>query len=92
MTVKHHETDISYSGWQIHSELKKGFYSGKSKPISYRKYQLLQLAYLIKDNTEKFEEALRSDLGRPALESRLCVVTFARCLRVGLFSCTDTYL
>ncbi|TFK73415.1 NAD-aldehyde dehydrogenase [Pluteus cervinus] len=55
---------------KIHSELKKGFYSGKNKPISYRKYQLLQLAYLIKDNTEKFEEALRADLGRPALESR----------------------
>ncbi|KAF8638214.1 hypothetical protein AX16_010560 [Volvariella volvacea WC 439] len=54
---------------KIHAELKKSFRSGKSKPIAYRKYQLLQLAYLIKDNTQRFEEALKKDLNRPALES-----------------------
>ncbi|KAK7467379.1 Hexadecenal dehydrogenase [Stygiomarasmius scandens] len=54
---------------KIHAELKAGFYSGKLKSIAYRKYQILQLAYLIKDNAKRFEEAFASDLGRPPLES-----------------------
>jgi aldehyde dehydrogenase (NAD+) len=58
---------------QIHEELRKAFASGKLNSIAYRKYQLLQLAYLIQDNTKRFEDALAADLGRPALESDLCV-------------------
>ncbi|KAG6829108.1 hypothetical protein H0H92_005650 [Tricholoma furcatifolium] len=53
---------------KVHAELRAGFKSGKLRPIAYRKYQLLQLAYLIKDNAKRFEEALKADLGRPALE------------------------
>ncbi|KAF5373696.1 hypothetical protein D9758_000768 [Tetrapyrgos nigripes] len=64
---------------KIHSELKAGFNSGKLKSVAYRKYQLLQLTYLIKDNAKRFEEAFAADLGRPALESNFfeiasCVV------------------
>ncbi|TFK38204.1 aldehyde dehydrogenase [Crucibulum laeve] len=55
---------------QLHSTLRSTFRTGKLKPIAYRKYQILQLAYLIKDNAERFEEALASDLGRPKFESR----------------------
>jgi len=54
---------------KIHSELRTGFQTGKFKSIEYRKYQLLQLAYLVKDNGERFRDALASDLGRPPLES-----------------------
>ncbi|ESK93570.1 aldehyde dehydrogenase [Moniliophthora roreri MCA 2997] len=55
---------------KIHTELKNGFNSGKTKSIAYRKYQLLQLMYMMKDNGERFEEALKADLGRPPLESQ----------------------
>ncbi|KAJ7112386.1 NAD-aldehyde dehydrogenase [Mycena crocata] len=54
----------------IHKELRAGFNSGKTKSIAYRKYQLLQLAYLVQDNAQRFEDALAQDLGRPPLESR----------------------
>ncbi|KAJ7481185.1 NAD-aldehyde dehydrogenase [Mycena galericulata] len=54
---------------KYHAELRQGFNSGKTKSIAYRKYQLLQLSYLIKDNAKRFEEALALDLGRHALES-----------------------
>ncbi|KIK05065.1 hypothetical protein K443DRAFT_675362 [Laccaria amethystina LaAM-08-1] len=62
---------------KIHAELRAGFRSGKLRPIEYRKYQLLQLIYLIKDNAERFEEALKSDLGRPPLESRFLEINAA---------------
>lgn len=55
---------------KIHAELRAGFKSGKLTSIAYRKYQLTQLAYLIKDNMPRFEEALKQDLGRPVVESR----------------------
>ncbi|KAF7337964.1 Aldehyde dehydrogenase [Mycena venus] len=54
---------------KIRAELQAGFDSGKTKSIAFRKYQLLQLAYLIQDNAKAFEDALASDLGRHALES-----------------------
>ncbi|KAJ7074072.1 NAD-aldehyde dehydrogenase [Mycena amicta] len=54
---------------QIHAELNAGFKSGKTKSIAYRKYQLLQLAYLVQDNAKALEETLAKDLGRPPLES-----------------------
>ena len=61
---------------QIHAELRAGFNSGKLKSIEYRKYQLLQLAYLVQENADRIEKALQSDLGRPTIESRLCVCPF----------------
>lgn len=60
---------------QIHAELRAGFQTGKLKSIAYRKYQILQLAYLIKDNAKRFEEAFAADLGRPPLESELYVLS-----------------
>ena len=56
---------------QIRNELRAGFASGKLTPIAYRKYQLLQLVYMLKDNMARFEAALLSDLNRPVLESRM---------------------
>ncbi|KAF9446039.1 NAD-aldehyde dehydrogenase [Macrolepiota fuliginosa MF-IS2] len=54
---------------KTHTTLRNGFRSGKSKSVEYRKYQLLQLAYMVKDNTKRFEDALAADLGRPPFES-----------------------
>ncbi|KAF9557043.1 NAD-dependent aldehyde dehydrogenase [Agrocybe pediades] len=55
---------------KIRDELRAGFASGKLKSIEYRKYQLKQLAYLIKDNLERFQDAMNKDMSRPVLESR----------------------
>jgi aldehyde dehydrogenase (NAD+) len=53
----------------IYAAVREGHKSGKLRSIEYRKYQLLQLGYLIKDNAKRFEEALKVDLGRPTFES-----------------------
>jgi hypothetical protein len=66
-----HSPGSSHNLRQIYAELRAGFASGKLKSIAFRKYQLLQLGYLIKDNEKRLEEALASDLGRPPLESTL---------------------
>ncbi|KAL9710113.1 Hexadecenal dehydrogenase [Leucoagaricus gongylophorus] len=55
---------------KIHANLRNGFCSGRSKIIEYRKYQLLQLAYMIQDNSQRFQDALAADLGRPSFESQ----------------------
>ncbi|KAF9528404.1 NAD-aldehyde dehydrogenase [Crepidotus variabilis] len=56
---------------KIRDDLKAGFASGKLRDIVYRKYQLTQLMYAVKDNLEAFEQTLQKDLGRPIVESRL---------------------
>ncbi|KAK0238104.1 NAD-aldehyde dehydrogenase [Armillaria nabsnona] len=53
---------------KIHAELSNTFKSGKVQPIAYRKYVLLQLGYLLKDNVARFEDALMADLGKPKVE------------------------
>ncbi|CAL1697398.1 unnamed protein product [Somion occarium] len=60
---------------EIRDALLKGFGSGKTKSIKYRKEQLLQLAYLLKDNHQRFLDALAKDLGRPALETDFTEMT-----------------
>ncbi|TFK21603.1 aldehyde dehydrogenase [Coprinopsis marcescibilis] len=56
---------------KIHAELKAGFKSGKLNSIAYRKYQLLQLGYLVQENADRLEGALKADLGRPGVEARM---------------------
>ncbi|KAI0261624.1 NAD-aldehyde dehydrogenase [Gloeopeniophorella convolvens] len=54
---------------KIRDGLKRAFRTGKTKPIQFRKQQLLALAYLVKDNVALFQEALAADLGRSDTES-----------------------
>ncbi|EJD42590.1 NAD-dependent aldehyde dehydrogenase [Auricularia subglabra TFB-10046 SS5] len=54
---------------QIRARLRAGFATGKTKDVAFRKEQLLQLAYMIQDNRDRFLDALASDLGRPRNES-----------------------
>ncbi|EMD33385.1 hypothetical protein CERSUDRAFT_117998 [Gelatoporia subvermispora B] len=56
---------------KIQGDVRSGFGSGKTKDIAFRKAQLLQLAYLIKDNQQRFRDALHADLGRPPTETDL---------------------
>jgi len=54
---------------EVHARLVKTFKSGVTRPLEYRRRQLLQLARLIQDNKLAFEEALLADLGKPRLQS-----------------------
>ena len=59
---------------QIHAELQKTFKTGKTRPIAFRKEQLYKLGRLLKENEQRFRDALRADLGRPDFESDLYVL------------------
>ncbi|EJF59174.1 aldehyde dehydrogenase [Dichomitus squalens] len=56
---------------KIHATARAAFQSGRTKSIEFRKAQIAQVGYLIKDNEQRFKEALRSDLGRPDQETEL---------------------
>ena len=64
---------IAGLGLQTHAALRAGYKLGKAKSIKYRKHQLLQLAYLLQDNRENFNEAIKNDLGRSSLENEMYV-------------------
>ena len=53
----------------IPARLRETFRSGKTRPAAWRKEQLRAIERLLKENTERFEEALREDLGKPAFEA-----------------------
>ncbi|PKI83653.1 hypothetical protein MVES1_002761 [Malassezia vespertilionis] len=54
---------------QIVENLRSAFATGKTRSVEYRKKQLKQLYFLIHDNEKAFVEAIRKDLGRPAMET-----------------------
>jgi aldehyde dehydrogenase (NAD+) len=45
------------------------FFSGKTRPLSYRKEQLQKLAVVVKKYERDIENALAKDMGKPILES-----------------------
>ncbi|KAG9040301.1 hypothetical protein FS837_000819, partial [Tulasnella sp. UAMH 9824] len=57
---------------EAHTRTKNGFNSRKTRDIAFRKQQLAQLAHMLQDNTARFEEALRADLGRHPNDTHLC--------------------
>ncbi|EIN08576.1 NAD-aldehyde dehydrogenase [Punctularia strigosozonata HHB-11173 SS5] len=59
---------------RIHARLHAGFKTGTLKSLGKRQDQLLQLAYMLKENQSAFEEALAKDLGRPKLETNFLEV------------------
>ncbi|PIL34991.1 hypothetical protein GSI_02778 [Ganoderma sinense ZZ0214-1] len=54
---------------QIHARAREEFRSGKTQSIAFRKEQIAQVGYLVKDNEDRFKDALKRDLGRPPLET-----------------------
>ncbi|KAH9903161.1 NAD-aldehyde dehydrogenase [Cubamyces lactineus] len=54
---------------KIHQRARDAYRSGKLKSIEYRREQIAQVGYLLKDNEQRFIDALRTDLGRPAQET-----------------------
>lgn len=53
----------------VHSTLRGTFKSGKTKSVAWRKWQLKQIWWMIKDNEKAFSKALRADLNRHEFES-----------------------
>ncbi|KAI0709501.1 aldehyde dehydrogenase [Earliella scabrosa] len=56
---------------KVHARALQAFLDGKLRSIPYRKAQIAQLGYMIKDNEQRFLDAFMQDLGRPVLESKL---------------------
>ncbi|PSR73048.1 hypothetical protein PHLCEN_2v11089, partial [Hermanssonia centrifuga] len=56
---------------QIHANLVKGFKSGITRTLSYRRHQLLQLARLVQENIPAIEDAVLADIGKQRQECTL---------------------
>ncbi|EIW52056.1 NAD-aldehyde dehydrogenase [Trametes versicolor FP-101664 SS1] len=54
---------------KIHERARQAYRTGKTKSVAFRKEQIAQLGYLLKDNEQNFIDALKQDLGRPSLET-----------------------
>lgn len=66
----------------ILNELRTTFRSGVTKPLAWRRHQLLQLARFAQENADDLAECLRLDLGRPKQEAFMTEVgaVIGRCL------------
>ncbi|KAK7014366.1 aldehyde dehydrogenase [Favolaschia claudopus] len=53
----------------IQNILRTSFSNGLTRPLEWRKHQILQLARMLQDNKEVFADALYKDLGKPKLEA-----------------------
>ncbi|OSD02650.1 aldehyde dehydrogenase [Trametes coccinea BRFM310] len=60
---------------QIYARLTKTFQSGVTRPLEYRRRQLLQLARMVQDNHTAFEDALIADLNKPRVETTVAEVS-----------------
>ncbi|TFK87682.1 aldehyde dehydrogenase [Polyporus arcularius HHB13444] len=56
---------------RVLASARNAFLSDRAKPVAFRKQQIAQVGYLLKDNEERFKEALKLDLGRHAVETEL---------------------
>ncbi|KAI0788166.1 Aldehyde/histidinol dehydrogenase [Fomes fomentarius] len=56
---------------EIHETARRAFYADRARSIVFRKNQISQIGYLIKDNEDRLKHALKLDLGRPPLETEL---------------------
>ncbi|OJT03594.1 Aldehyde dehydrogenase family 3 member B1 [Trametes pubescens] len=54
---------------KIHDTAQRAWLSGKAKSVAFRKEQIAQVGYLVKDNKQRFKDAMKADLGRPYLET-----------------------
>ncbi|KAI0266374.1 aldehyde dehydrogenase [Gloeopeniophorella convolvens] len=54
---------------KIHAKAVATFKSGITRPLAWRRKQLIQLGKLIQENEDRLAEAIRIDLGKPRLEA-----------------------
>lgn len=58
------------------ARLRETFDSGRTRPLQFRQQQLAALARFIKEREREIQQALRDDLGKPALESSVIEISF----------------
>ena len=63
----------AHSTSKIFADLREGFKTGKTKSIAYRKEQLAQMAWMMRDHKDRWYAALKADLGRHTMEADLYV-------------------
>lgn len=56
------------------AELREVYRTGRTRPLEWRDAQLAAIASMLSENTAAWENALASDLGKPAIESYLTEV------------------
>ena len=54
---------------KIYKRLQNAFKTGITRPLAYRRHQLLQMARMMQDNYVAIEDALLHDLGRQRQEA-----------------------
>ncbi|KAF5376651.1 hypothetical protein D9615_007812 [Tricholomella constricta] len=54
---------------QIHATLRTTFRKGVTRPLAWRRHQLLQLALMMQENVDAFADSLEADLGKPRMEA-----------------------
>ena len=60
----------------IVSSLRTTYYSGTTRPLSWRKQQLEALVRMMEDNEAAFSAALKADLGKPDVEGFITDIAF----------------
>ena len=59
----------------MHAKLSATFESGKTRPLAYRRAQLLQVARMLQDNHSAIEDAMFADLNKPRMETTVAEVS-----------------
>lgn len=67
----------SFDAAGLVADVRGGFDDRITRPIEWREAQLDALARMLEDHTERFEEALRADLGKSAIESWTTEIGFS---------------
>lgn len=58
------------------AHVRNTYNTGHTKPLQWRREQLLQMKRMLEENEEQFIEALRTDLGKPTVEGFVTDIAF----------------
>ena len=78
MTATLEPTTTASSASAVISRVRAAFNSGRTRPVEWRKEQLRALDRLLVGGEDELLEALRLDLGKPALEGFITDIAFVR--------------
>lgn len=73
-TIENGRATLDFSG--LVGELRDGFNARITRPLEWRHQQLKQMAKMLEENEAEFSAALKTDLGKPALEGWTTDIAF----------------